>query len=161
MKTLIYCIFYLSVIAAVGYLAYSNLNGDTWLSNLFKSQNQGKTTQEMLVDITHSINTQFKALEQKNVDQSETIALLEQQMNEIKAQMKDMSHLAKEKKSQETPAISQQKAAVVPSKSSQSSIDNKQNPQQEDMQAIALRKASLREIADKMNMKALNSLTHN
>lgn len=155
MKPLIYSIFYLSVITAVGYLAYSNSSSKAWLSSVFATQNQGKSTQEMLMDITQSIHTQFQTLQQKNEAQSKTIAMLEQQMNDIKAQMKDMSDAAKTKESkQEQQVVKQNKMTV-----SDDTLGSKvQNTQKQDIQAIAQRKMSLREIADKMNMKALNSL---
>lgn len=158
MKTLIYSIFYLSVITAIGYLAYSNPSSKAWLSSVFTTQNQGKSSQEMLVDITQSINTQFQTLQQKNEVQSKTIAMLEQQMNEIKAQMKEMSDAAKTIESQQEQEVSKKNKMIVSDDTLATKIQTSQSTQQQDMQAIAQRKMSLREIADKMNMKALNSL---
>jgi 2-phospho-L-lactate guanylyltransferase (CobY/MobA/RfbA family) len=158
MKTLIYSIFYLSVITAIGYLAYSNSSSKAWLSSVFTTQNQGKSSQEMLVDITQSINMQFQTLQQKNEVQSKTIAMLEQQMNEIKAQMKEMSDAAKTKESQQEQQVAKQNKMIVSDDTLATEIQTNQITQQKDMQAIAQRKMSLREIADKMNMKALNSL---
>jgi 2-phospho-L-lactate guanylyltransferase (CobY/MobA/RfbA family) len=158
MKTLIYSIFYLSVITAIGYLAYSNSSSKAWLSSVFTTQNQGKSSQEMLVDITQSINMQFQTLQQKNEVQSKTIAMLEQQMNEIKAQMKEMSDAAKTKESQQEQQVAKQNKMIVSDDTLATKIQTNQITQQQDMQAIAQRKMSLREIADKMNMKALNSL---
>lgn len=158
MKTLIYSIFYLSVITAVGYLAYSNSSSKAWLASVFTTQIQGKSTQEMLVDITQSINTQFQTLQQKNENQSKTIAMLEQQMSEIKAQMKDMSDVAKTKESLQKQQVAKQNKISVSDDTLGTKVQTPQNTQQQDIQAIAQRKMSLREIADKMNMKALNSL---
>jgi TolA-binding protein len=158
MKTLIYSIFYLSVITAIGYLAYSNSSSKAWLSSVFTTQNQGKSSQEMLVDITQSINMQFQTLQQKNEVQSKTISMLEQQMNEIKAQIKEMSDAAKIKESQQEQQVAKQNKMIVSDDTLATKIQTSQITQQKDMQAIAQRKMSLREIADKMNMKALNSL---
>lgn len=158
MKTLIYSIFYLSVITAIGYLAYINSSSKAWLSSVFTTQNQGKSSQEMLVDITQSINMQFQTLQQKNEVQSKTISMLEQQMNEIKAQIKEMSDAAKIKESQQEQQVAKQNKMIVSDDTLATKIQTSQITQQKDMQAIAQRKMSLREIADKMNMKALNSL---
>jgi len=162
MKTLIYSIFYLSVVTAVGYLAYSNASSKAWFSNLFSSENQGKSTQEMLVDITQSINEQFQTLQQKNETQSKTIALLEQQMNEIKTQMKGMSEAAEENQKEQQHKTEEQFVKQSKVKAPEDTLATKfkdsHHTQQQDMQAIAQRKMSLREIADNMNMKALNNL---
>ncbi|MBU2969667.1 hypothetical protein KO527_09945 [Pseudoalteromonas sp. C2R02] len=158
MKTLICSIFYLSVITAVGYLAYSNSSSKAWLSSVFTTQNQGKSTQDMLMDITQSINTQFQTLQQKNENQSKTIAMLEKQMNEIKAQMKDMSDEARRKESKQEQQVVKQNKISVSDDTFGTKVQTPQNTQKQDIQAIAQRKMSLREIADKMNMKALNSL---
>ena len=112
----------------------------------------------MLVDITQSINMQFQTLQQKNEVQSKTIAMLEQQMNEIKAQMKEMSDAAEIKESQQEQQVAKQNKMIVSDDTLATKIQTSQITQQQDMQAIAQRKMSLREIADKMNMKALNSL---
>ena len=157
MKTLIYGIFYLSVITAVGYIAYSNSSSKAWMSGLFSSGSQGKSTQDMLIDITKSINGQFQTLQQKNETQSKAIALLELQMNEIKAQMKNMSDAAKTKGNPKEQQIVKQEKFITPDDYLASKVQDNQNSQQQDIQAIAQRKMSLREIADKMNMKALNN----
>jgi TolA-binding protein len=162
MKTLIYSIFYLSVVTAVGYLAYSNASSKAWFSSLFSNESQGKSTQEMLVDITQSINEQFQTLQQKNEAQSKTIALLEQQMNEIKIQMKGMSGTAEKKQKEQQhkteEQLVKQNKVKAPEETLARKIEDNPNTQQQDMQAIAQRKMSLREIADNMNMKALNNL---
>jgi len=162
MKTLIYSIFYLSVITAVGYLAYSNASSKAWFSSLLSNESQGKSTQEMLVDITQSINEQFQTLQQKNETQSKTIALLEQQMNEIKTQMKGMSEAAeenqKEQQHQTKVQLVKQNKVKTPVDTLGIKVQDNHHTQQQDVQAIAQRKMSLREIADNMNMKALNNL---
>lgn len=158
MKTLIYSIFYFSVVTAVGYLAYSNSNSKTWFSNLFSSESQVKSTQEMLIDITKSINEQFQTLQQKNEIQSKTIALLKQQMKDIKVQVSEMMDINDTKISSNEQNVVTKAEGLAQDKKTEATVEDNKNTQQQDIQAIAQRKMSLREIADKMNMKALNNL---
>ncbi|SFD43678.1 hypothetical protein [Pseudoalteromonas denitrificans] len=163
MKTFIYSIFYLSLITALGYLAFSNTTSNTWLSGLFLNDSSEKTTQKMLVDISHSIESQFKKLQEKNKVQSQTITLLEQQMHTLKKQMQDMTVSAETKINMLEGKIANKEALGKSKKTTENKVTNLENndlsTQQESIQVLAERKMSLREIADKMNMRALSSLS--